>query len=86
MLENIVGIAAGVLTGVSMIPQLVKVIKEKDAKNVSAGMLILLLAGLAAWAVYGIMKKDWPIIITNSFSFLVNSLILVLKFIFDRKR
>ena len=86
MLENIIGIVAGVLTGISMLPQLVKMIKEKEGKDISAGMLIVLLAGLAVWVAYGIMKKDWPIIITNAFSFLVNSIIITLKFIYERKR
>ncbi|HYD21241.1 MAG TPA: SemiSWEET transporter [Flavipsychrobacter sp.] len=86
MLENIIGIVAGVLTGISMLPQLVKMIKEKEGKDISAGMLIVLLAGLAVWVAYGIMKKDWPIIITNAFSFLVNSIIITLKFVYERKR
>lgn len=85
MLENIIGIVAGVLTGISMLPQLVKMIKEKEGKDISAGMLIVLLAGLAVWVAYGIMKKDWPIIITNAFSFLVNSIIITLKFVYERK-
>ena len=85
MLENIIGIVAGVLTGISLLPQLVKMIKEKEGKDISAGMLIVLLAGLAVWVAYGIMKKDWPIIITNAFSFLVNSIIITLKFVYERK-
>ena len=85
MLENIIGIVAGVLTGISMLTQLVKMIKEKEGKDISAGMLIVLLAGLAVWVAYGIMKKDWPIIITNAFSFLVNSIIITLKFVYERK-
>ena len=85
MLENIIGIVAGVLTGISMLPQRVTMIKEKEGKDISAGMLIVLLAGLAVWVAYGIMKKDWPIIITNAFSFLVNSIIITLKFVYERK-
>ena len=64
-----IGIAAGVLTSVSMLPQLIKIIKEKKAGDVSVVMLLVLIGGLALWAVYGFMKEDWPIIITNSFSF-----------------
>jgi hypothetical protein len=40
-------------------------------------MFFILLAGLMAWVWYGILKKDYPIIITNGFSFLVNALIIV---------
>jgi MtN3 and saliva related transmembrane protein len=68
----IIGIIAGVLTGVSLLPQLVKIIKEKKADGISYGMLAVLLAGLAGWIWYGILKKDKPVLFTNSFSFLIN--------------
>lgn len=77
--SSFVGIAAGILTGVSMLPQLVKIIREKDADSVSLPMLLLLCSGLALWVWYGILRKDWPIIVTNGFSFLVNSTIVYLK-------
>ena len=79
-ITQITGIAAGVITGFSMVPQLVKVIREKKADDVSPWMLIILICGLALWVTYGIMKKDWPIIITNAFSCLMNITVLVLRF------
>ncbi len=72
-----VGIGAGVLTAVSMLPQLFKIIKEKKAEDISYFMLFLLLVGLAGWVWYGILKNDYPIIITNGFSFLVNLVIII---------
>ena len=48
-----IGIAAGVLTSVSMLPQLIKIIKEKKAGDVSVVMLLVLIGGLALWAFYG---------------------------------
>ena len=74
--SSYVGIGAGVLTGISMLPQLFKIIKEKKAENISYFMLFLLLAGLGGWVWYGILKNDYPIIITNGFSFLVNLTII----------
>ena len=80
-----VGIAAGILTGISLLPQLVKLIREKKGESVSVGMLIVLLAGLSGWIWYGILKKDYPIIITNSFSMLTNIAILILSSIYSRR-
>ena len=74
-----IGIAAGVLTSVSMLPQLIKIVKEKKAGDVSIVMLLVLICGLALWAVYGFRKEDWPIIITNSFSFLLNCVVLFFR-------
>ena len=71
-ITQIVGIAAGVLTAISMLPQLIKMVKEKKAEDVSITMLLVLMAGLAMWIAYGILRQDWPIIVTNSFSLLVS--------------
>jgi MtN3 and saliva related transmembrane protein len=73
----IVGIAAGILTSISLLPQLIKIIKEKKANDISVFMLIILLSGLCAWVWYGILKEDLPVIVTNSFSMLVNLLVII---------
>ena len=67
-----VGLGASILTGTSLIPQLIKIIKEKKSDSVSFWMLLVLFLGLAGWVYYGILKEDWIIIISNSFSLLVN--------------
>lgn len=74
-----IGIAAGVLTSVSMLPQLIKIIKEKKAEDVSVAMLLVLISGLALWATYGFLREDWPLIITNLFSFLLNCVVLFFR-------
>lgn len=79
-LTTYIGIAAGTCTSISLLPQLIKIIKEQKAEDISFVMLIILLAGLGLWIGYGIMKKDYPIIITNSFSFVVNTLIIFFAF------
>ncbi|WP_229722634.1 SemiSWEET transporter [Xylophilus rhododendri] len=70
------GMAAGVLTSCSMLPQLFKVIRDKQAEEVSVVMIVVLIAGLALWVAYGIARGDWPVILTNSFSVIVNCLLL----------
>ena len=71
---NYLGIGAGICTGVSLIPQLYKIIKEKKAENISYVMLTILIIGLAGWVWYGIRKNDLPIIFTNGFAVVVNLL------------
>jgi MtN3 and saliva related transmembrane protein len=75
--ETITGVAASVCTAASLLPQLTKVLKEKKAESVSLGMLLVLFAGLGLWIYYGILKKDFIIIISNSFSFIVNVLLCI---------
>ena len=74
---EIAGISASIFTAISLVPQLVKLLKEKKADNVSLGMLGILFAGLGLWIWYGVLKKDWIIIISNTFSFTIN---LILAF------
>ena len=75
-----IGIVAGVLTATSMLPQLFKVIKNKEAEDLSFKMLFILISGIALWIVYGVKREDMPIIATNSFSLLVNILLIFFRF------
>jgi len=83
-LENIIGISASVFTAMASLPQLLKIIKEKKADDISAIMLLVLLTGLGLWVCYGFFKKDWILIIANSFSFLLNLVISVLKMVYKK--
>jgi MtN3 and saliva related transmembrane protein len=76
-ISQYVGIGAGAFTAFSLVPQLFKIIREKKAENISYFMLAILLTGLAGWIWYGILKEDWPIIITNAFSFVINLFIII---------
>ncbi|MGV3508268.1 MAG: SemiSWEET family sugar transporter [Sphingobacteriaceae bacterium] len=77
--NEIIGLAAGILTATSMLPQLVKTIKERNAENISTFLPIILIMGTGLWTYYGVLKEDLPIIITNAFSCLVNCIMLFLK-------
>jgi MtN3 and saliva related transmembrane protein len=75
---TIIGIAAGTCTGISLLPQLIKIIREKKAQDISLFYLFILLAGLALWIWYGIRQEDMPIIITNAVSLVLNGSIIFL--------
>jgi MtN3 and saliva related transmembrane protein len=76
---QIIGLAAGILTASSLIPQVIKTLKEKKAEDVSLIMLFVLQSGLILWIIYGFKKTDLPIIATNCFSLLVNIVMVVLR-------
>jgi MtN3 and saliva related transmembrane protein len=79
-----IGIAAGVLTACSLLPQLVKTLRDKKAEDVSIGMLLVLMCGLILWIFYGVRREDMPIIVTNSFSLLLNIIMVILRFRYNR--
>ena len=79
-LKFIVGISAGIFTAVSTIPQIIKVIRDKKASDISPLMFMVLLAGNTLWCWYGVMLSDLPIIITNAFSSICDVLMIVLNY------
>src|SRR4030095_1245639 len=66
---QIIGIIAGACTSISLLPQLLKTIKEKKDGDISYFMLGILLIGIGLWIWYGLLKEDYPIIVTNAISF-----------------
>jgi MtN3 and saliva related transmembrane protein len=74
--DTITGLVASACTGTSMLPQLIKIIKERKAEDISFTMLGVLAAGLAFWVVYGFLRTDYIIMISNGFSFVVSALII----------
>lgn len=79
-----IGLFAGICTASSLLPQLIKTIREKKAEDISKLMLFVLMTGVATWVVYGILRKDLPIIITNSFSLLLNICMIFLRLKYNR--
>ena len=85
MSTELIGIAAGICTAISLLPQLIKIIREKEARNISLFYLVILLAGLALWVWYGILREDLPIIATNVTSIVLNVAIIILGIRYKRK-
>ena len=76
---QLIGISAGILTSVSMLPQLIKTFKEKKAEELSILMIIALITGIGGWIWYGILREDLPIILTNCLALLLNSILLFFR-------
>jgi MtN3 and saliva related transmembrane protein len=72
-----IGIAAGIFTAASLLPQLYKIIKEKKANDISIIALLVLFMGIGLWITYGYLIQDLPLIITNIVSLTINILVIV---------
>ncbi len=77
---QVIGIIAGTFTTVAAVPQILKALKSKKVDSVSPWMFCVMILGVFLWAVYGFMKMDFPIIITNGISVILNTTMLVLIF------
>lgn len=81
-----VGIAAGVCTSISLLPQLIKLRKHKKAEDISLFYLVILFIGLSLWVWYGILREDLPIIVTNGFSLVINGMVIILGVRYKRRQ
>lgn len=59
--------AAGAIT-LANFPQAVKIIRTKSTKGISSWSYGILFFGNACWLVYGIMRTDYPIIVSSAIS------------------
>lgn len=81
---QLVGLFAAVLTTVANIPQTYTIIREKSTEHISVTTYCILFSGTILWVIYGIIKKDWPIIAANSISALISLIIIILNFTSQR--
>lgn len=73
------GIIAGILTTGAFLPQVIKSWSTHKTKDLSIGMLALLVSGITLWLLYGIRLKDKPIIIANGVTLLLIISLVILK-------
>jgi MtN3 and saliva related transmembrane protein len=84
-LDDIIGIAAGIFTSLSLLPQLIKLIRDKKAEDISLFYLVILIIGISLWIWYGFLRKDIPIIATNSFSLILNMIVIIFSIKLKKK-
>ncbi|MBZ5696087.1 MAG: hypothetical protein LAN36_12100 [Acidobacteriia bacterium] len=77
-LVNYVGGAAAVCTTIAFIPQILK-IRRQGGQDLSYPMLVLYLAGILLWLVYGLLLHAAAVIWANVATSLLVAAALVLK-------
>ena len=75
-LITILGLVAAILTTTSFLPQVIKVIKTKQIEDLSLGMYILISVGVLLWTIYGLFRKDWPVVLANGITCILTIVIL----------
>ena len=81
---DILGYAAGAITTLTFLPQVLKTIKEKSAKDVSLMMFIIAAINEVLWIVYGALKDDMVIILTNSVILCLSVTMIYLKLNYNK--
>ena len=76
---EIIGLTAATIGGISLFPQVLKIVKTKSTKDISREMLLLLGGSIFLCLVYGILINNLPIILSNFFGFIQALIILFFK-------
>jgi MtN3 and saliva related transmembrane protein len=83
-LINAVGTAAGLCSMASFVPQLLKMLRERNAEGVSLRTYLVTVTGFVLWIAYGLLLGSWPVAVSNAVNLVLSGAILVLKWRFER--
>jgi MtN3 and saliva related transmembrane protein len=81
-INELIGLAAGALTTVSFVPQVLQTWKSRSAKDISLGMFLLFSLGVALWLIYGFGISSMPVILANAITLVLALSILLMKISF----
>ncbi|PZQ64183.1 MAG: hypothetical protein DI570_06445 [Phenylobacterium zucineum] len=76
---NLIGTGAALCSMTSFVPQIVKIVRERDAGSVSLRMYAVTVTGFALWIGYGVMTGAWPVVGANAVCLVLSAVILGLK-------
>jgi MtN3 and saliva related transmembrane protein len=83
--QDLLGYFAALMTTVAFVPQAWKTFKTHDVSGISLRMYTVFTTGVAAWLAYGILQKDWPIILANAVTLGLALCVLVMRLRFKAK-
>ena len=79
-----VGFAAAFCTTTAFVPQLVRVLRLRSARDISLPTFLLFSVGVFLWLLYGIYTGSMPVIASNAVTLVLSVSILILKLRYDR--
>jgi MtN3 and saliva related transmembrane protein len=85
ILIDFFGYSSGVLVGITLIPQVIKVLKTKRAEHLSHKFLIISLFASIFKLIYGVLINALPIVVTAPIILIETVIIMVAKCIFDER-
>ena len=78
-LVNAVGVGAALCSMTSFVPQVIKLVRERDGAGVSIRMYLISVLGFCLWTTYGVLSQSWPVAVSNVINLALVLAILVLK-------
>jgi MtN3 and saliva related transmembrane protein len=81
---ELLGFAAAFCTTAAFIPQLVRVIRLRSARDISLPTFLLFSVGVFLWLLYGLYTGSRPVVASNALTLVLSVSILILKLRYDR--
>jgi MtN3 and saliva related transmembrane protein len=78
-----IGFVAAFLTTAAFVPQLLRVLKLRSAREISLGTFLMFSVGVLLWLVYGVYTGSKPVIASNAATLVLSVGILILKVKYD---
>lgn len=63
---ELLGAVAACITSLCWLPQLIKILRDRRAADVSLATNAAFALGVALWLAYGVMIGSWPVIASNA--------------------
>ena len=82
--HDALGLAAGALTTIAFVPQIVRIARSRSAHDISWWLFIMLAAGSMLWLWYGVSVESLPLIATNVIALVLQFTLFFLKWRFGR--
>ena len=76
---KLLGFAAATCTTLAFAPQFIKVWRTRSTEDISLGMFLVLVLGVALWLLYGLLSGDAPLIASNAITLVLAGAILFMK-------
>ena len=73
------GTIAGTLCTISFVPQVIRIAKNKNTRDISLATFLIFACGVTTWLIYGIFIREWPVIIANAVTLLLTLVIIAMK-------
>ncbi len=74
-----IGIIAALLTTSAFVPQVYKTMKTRSTEDLSLGTFSMIFVGTGLWFAYGLLIKDFPLILANVITCALSGVLFFMK-------
>lgn len=76
---DVIGTAAGTLTTLAFVPQVIKAWRTQSVADLSVWMLLTFTTGVTLWVLYGVVTHALPLIVANGATLVLALMLLGMK-------